>query len=429
MAWLKSIMRWLNSKALFQFLCFIYSSFMRNRGLEKAKSLTYTTLFAVVPFITLVFAILSAFPSFQVFGSQIQEMIFDRLLPSSSSELESYLSSFADQAKNLTWVGGLMLLVTAFLMLVNVERNFNQIWGVKNQRKGLSSFLLYWSVLSLGPLLLGVGFAVSSYVTSLVLFEIFSDVSASVGASSLILSFFPTLLTAGAFTLIYVAVPNCGVRLKDGIVGGAVVALSFILVKNIFTRFISTASYELVYGTFAVIPIFLLWIYVSWVLILLGANLVRCIPIFTVNKAEQEAHSYIVVLALLHDFWFKQQSGQSVKLKTLMSKASPFQNTQIEELLDFLVQENIVRSCSSAEYSLIRDLQSISLWELFNNMPDAMPKVPELAMFPSELEQYVPDYDSLKSRFCQVERMTKEEFPESLSDFFRHSDEVYNVEN
>src|SRR5690606_11604072 len=159
------------------FLLFLLSSFNKHKGMENAKSLTYTSLFAVVPLITLVFTILSAFPSFRVFGDQVQTLIFNRLLPSSSLELEGYLATFASQARNLTWVGALMLFVTSYLMLVNVERNFNLIWGVEESRKGLSSFLLYWSVLSLGPLLLGVGFAISSYVTSLTLFERFNEVS------------------------------------------------------------------------------------------------------------------------------------------------------------------------------------------------------------------------------------------------------------
>ena len=228
------------------FVCFVYREFTLNHGLEFAKSLTYMSLFAVVPLLTLMLAILSAFPSFQVFGNEIQEMIFQRLLPSSTSELEDYLANFAGQAKNLTWAGAVMLLATAYFMLVNIERSFNRIWDVSQQRKGISSFMLYWSVLSLSPLLLGVGFAISSYITSLSLFETFTEVSDLVGARSLVLSLFPTVLTTLGFTLLYVAVPNCGVRLVHGLIGGAVVALLFILVKWVFALFIGMASYEFV---------------------------------------------------------------------------------------------------------------------------------------------------------------------------------------
>ena len=223
--------QWIKPEVIWRFLNFVFKESLANQGLENAKSLTYMSLFAVVPLLTLILAILSAFPSFQVFGNQIQDMIFNRLLPSSSSELEVYLSDFSEQAKNLTWIGAVMLLATAYLMLVNIERSFNRIWSVAQQRKGIASFLLYWSVLSLSPLLLGVGFAISSYITSFTLFEKFTEVSDIVGAKSMVLSIFPAVTTTIAFTLLYVAVPNCGVRLRHALTGGLVVALLFIIVK------------------------------------------------------------------------------------------------------------------------------------------------------------------------------------------------------
>src|SRR5690606_12563775 len=134
---------------------------------------------------TLIVAILSVFPSFQVFGEQVQHMLFERLLPSSTLQLEEYVADFAAQAKQLTWVGAVMLLVTASLMLVNIEGQFNQIWGVSKLRHGMASFLLYWCVLSLGPLLLGMGFAISSYLTSLTLFQRFTEVTDLFGANAL----------------------------------------------------------------------------------------------------------------------------------------------------------------------------------------------------------------------------------------------------
>ena len=165
--------QWMKPDVIRRFLGFVWGEFHGNHGTENAKSLTYMSLFAVVPLLTMILAILSAFPSFQIFGTQIQDMLLNNLLPSSSSELESYLSDFTEKAKNLTWIGALMLLGSAYLMLVNVERSFNRIWNVNLPRKGIGSFLLYWSILSLSPLLLGVGFAISSYITSLTLFENF----------------------------------------------------------------------------------------------------------------------------------------------------------------------------------------------------------------------------------------------------------------
>ncbi len=371
-------MVWLHPKILFQFLRFTASSFMDYRGLENAKSLTFTSLFAVIPLMTLTVIILSAFPSLQIFGGQVEEMIFDRLLPSSSNELQSYLANFAVQAKNLTLIGLIMLIVTSYLMLTNIERSFNLIWGVSEQRKGLASFLLYWSVLSLGPMLLGIGFAISSYITTLEFFDSITEVSDFVGVSNIALNFFPTVLTAFAFTLVYVAVPNCGVKLIHGFIGGLVVALFFILVKLIFTRFIASASYEFVYGTFAAIPIFLLWIYVCWVVILMGANLVRSIPLFSAQQVSGGVNPVILMLALLHKFWEKHQTGESLRIKELIDENWPFQEIPIATFLNILKQQNFIRSCNQEEYLLTKDLHSVSLWNLLRILPWPLPSPDEI---------------------------------------------------
>src|SRR5690606_38349390 len=209
-----------------------------------------------------------------------------------------------------TWIGALMLVVTSYLMLRNIERSFNVIWGVGQLRQGLASFLLYGSVLSLGPLMLGAGFAISSYVASLALFDQVANFTQNLGAGASVLEVFPALLTVAGFTLLYSAVPNCGVQLRHALIGAVVVALAFTVVKWVFTSFIAGASYAIVYGTFAAIPIFLLWIYVCWVVILFGANLVRSIPLFAMNAMTETVHPSLVLLALMHKLWERQQNGE-----------------------------------------------------------------------------------------------------------------------
>lgn len=273
-------------RAFTQFLLLVHRSFMRNKGLENAKALTYTSLFAVVPLLTLTLTLFSLVPAFQSFGERIQNLLLDHLLPSSGREIEAYLEEFAVHARNLTWVGAAILVVTAVLMLRDIENCFNHIWGVAELRRSPLNLLLYWVGMSLSPLLLGIGLVLSSYLTSLSLFERFSELSGVVGARSAVLEFFPVLLVIGAFTLLYTVVPNCKVRKRDALVGALVVVMILKLVQWAFTLSITTASYQLVYGTFAALPIFLLWLYLCWVVILAGANLVYCLPDFTAgNKA------------------------------------------------------------------------------------------------------------------------------------------------
>lgn len=415
-------MQWFKPNVILQFLRYVFHIFLRHQGFDRARALTFTSLFAVVPLLTLTIAILSAFPTFQVFGSEIQSMIFDRLLPAYSSELENYMASFIQQARALTWVGALMLLATAYFMLVEIEKSFNVIWGVGDLRKGLSSFLLYWSVLSLGPLLLGLAFAISSYITSLSLFETFTEMSETVGANNLLLQIFPLVSGALGFTFLYMAVPNCGVQFRHAVVGGVAVTFSFVIVKQIFTWFISVTSYQIVYGTFAAIPIFLMWIYICWVLILLGANLVRAIPLFSMERTSYSVHPTLLMLALLHNFWSKHQEGSGLNVRELVEDRWPFSGNQIEQFIDLLIERRVIRACSQDEYILARDLKNVTIWEVLKWLPWPPPREEELARpLPDAVRRHLPDFETLKDRFETVEESSKEQFSQSVDNFFRKS--------
>lgn len=397
----------------------VVRSFQANKGLEAAKSLTYTSLFAVVPLLTLIVAILSVFPSFQVFGEQVQHMLFERLLPSSTLQLEEYLADFAAQAKQLTWVGAVMLLVTAYLMLVNIEGQFNQIWGVSKLRHGMASFLLYWCVLSLGPLLLGMGFAISSYLTSLTLFQRFTEVTDLFGANALVLRIFPVVLTIGAFTLVYAAVPNCPVRVRHALAGGVVVALAFVVVKWVFGVFIATASYELVYGTFAALPIFLLWLYVCWVVILVGANLVHMLPNWRHSSESSYVHPTVLMLALLHVFWEQQQRGESVNARELMARWWVIPRFDVENLLRLLSEHKLIRHVGNDEYTLMRDLHGVTMWQVLRTCPWAPPSLQDLQQpVPEQLQPHLPPLLELQGKFTQLEHALQQSFEVSLGDDF-----------
>ena len=270
-----------------QFLLLVYRNFMLHQGLESAKSLTYTSLFAVVPLLTLMLILFAMFPVFQGLSDSVEDLLLKHLLPSSGREIEAYLEEFAVQARSLTWLGVLMLVITAVLMLRAIESNFNRIWGVPEMRKGTLSLLAYWGVMSLGPFMLGIGLVLSSYLTSMSLFERFTELSGLIGARSAVLEFFPALLAIGAFMLLYMTVPNCKVDKRDALIGSVVVVLILDGMQWVFTLSITTASYQLVYGTFAALPIFLLWLYVCWAVILAGANLVYCLPQYNMKLPHQ----------------------------------------------------------------------------------------------------------------------------------------------
>ena len=151
----------------FLFIINVYKHFIANKGVRNAAALTYTTLFAVVPLMTVTYAMLAAIPSMQGAGDGLQAWVFDNFVPTTGEVVQDYLSGFAAQAKSLTGVGIAMLILTSIMMMKTIENAFNFIWRVNEPRKGLSSFLLYWAVLSLGPILIGLGLVLTSYITSL----------------------------------------------------------------------------------------------------------------------------------------------------------------------------------------------------------------------------------------------------------------------
>ena len=138
---------------------------------QSAAALTYTTLFAIVPVMTVSFVVLSSVPTLQGKSAQLQEWAFEYFVPSAGNMLLDHLQSFAKQATNLTGLGIVFLVVTSVLMLSTVEQTLNRIWKVQTPRKGLVSLLMYWALLSLGPICLGLGLAITSYLTSQAIFS------------------------------------------------------------------------------------------------------------------------------------------------------------------------------------------------------------------------------------------------------------------
>lgn len=271
------------------FLWFGYQHFDSSKCLTSAAALTYVSLFAIVPLITVTYVAFSFFPSYQSLGLQVEEFLFSHFLPDTSADLVKYLKTFANQAKNLTWIGVIFLVFSVQMMIKNIEDNLNVIWGVKRRPRGFIKLIIYWLVLSIGPLLLGATLAMSTYVFSLQLFGNITEYK----AIKTLLGAAPFFLTWLAFTILFVALPNSRVTLWHGVVGAGITTIFFHGLKAIFAWVVTYSSYGLVYGAFAAIPLFLLWINLTWAIILGGAVLVYSIenyrhsPTDSVNEEKK----------------------------------------------------------------------------------------------------------------------------------------------
>ncbi len=355
-------------------LQYLWRRFIDDECMRSAAALTYMSLFALVPLMTVMYAMLSAIPDFQGVADKFQDLLFDNLFPAGSSEqdaisvarqqVQGYLSSFSQQARNLTGPGVGLLMVVAILMLRNVETAFNVIWRTHRNRSAIASFLLYWAVLSLGPILVGLAFGISNY---LVIVDRFVEEYDVIGVGRLLLETAPILLTAAAFSLLYAAVPNCRVTISHAVIGGLVTALVFDFARGLFTLLVVKSSYTAVYGAFAAFPLLLLWIYVSWNIVLGGGVLVHSLSSYR-HEAAVNMPPLIKALIVLQLLWQHHQRGESIGEFELLQGANGqragLASDTWRRLSDVFLRRRLVQIDEKGRYLLSRDLDQVSYWQL-----------------------------------------------------------------
>jgi membrane protein len=351
--------------SVWAFLRLLGRQFVDDGCQSSAAALTYTTLFAIVPIMTVMFAVIAAMPELSDRGMVIQHWAFDYLVPSAGSQILEHLNEFSRQATKLTGIGVVFLIVTSVLMLRTIEQTLNRIWKIREPRKGLTSLMMYWAVLSLGPLLLGAGLGISSYLTSV---SLITDTVAYLGGVRFWLSLLPFLLTLAILTLLYTVVPNTSVPVRQGVLGAAVAALLFELAKAAFAQFIKHApSYQVVYGAFAAVPVFLLWVYISWVLVLLGAELVRALVVF--EEYRRRVPRLQAMMRLLHVFWQRQKEGRILNRNEVRRVLRESGVTHWDEFRNLLQECKLIRRTEEGGYMLSRDLRQITLSQLVAMLP------------------------------------------------------------
>jgi membrane protein len=301
----------------------------------------------------------SIIPAFKSVGDQFQALIFSHLLPSNEGLIIKYLNNFTLQARKLTAFGVMFLMVSAYFMLKNIEKNFNDIWSVPHERRGVANFLLYWAILSLGPLLIGLAVLMNTYLMSL---RIFVDHYDSYNLIDQVFEWMPWLLTSAAFTLLYIAVPNCKVPVGHAVLGGVLTLLVFELVKKGFSLMVSHSSLNFIYGAFAVVPLFLLWLNLSWMIILGGAVFVRSIGLHQIHLKDRHYPDLFGCLLVLWQFHVASFKGDSVRNTQLLHLG--LSTTQWQRIREMLLNNKIITSNQQNEYVLCRDLARLHISEL-----------------------------------------------------------------
>ncbi len=349
------------------FLGQIGEQFVENGLLNSAAALTYTTLFAVVPLMTVGYVILSVLPAFSGVSEQIQNFVFDNFVPESSALIQDTLNDFASQARGLTLAGVAFLIITAFLMLVTMEQAFNRIWQVTQPRRGLPRFLVYWGVLTCGPPLLAAGLLISSYLISL---PLVSDIDAF-GLRETLLGFVPVLFSVAGFTILYYAMPNCHVPFRHALVGGVLTMLLFEGAKWVFAEVVSNSSMALIYGTFAAVPLFLTWIYLVWALILASAIFVRTLALER-GETESDGEPLLVKAARVLNLLYQAHMRGEAVTDAQITKVVNLTREERRVVFGVLEQMNLLSHTDQKEHALGRNLKSVTLWDLYQRLPGGL---------------------------------------------------------
>ncbi|MFV1851367.1 MAG: YihY family inner membrane protein [Thalassospira sp.] len=244
--------------------------FVYDKSIQRAAGLSYTTLLALVPLLAVALTILSAFPVFDQFKDQIMDVIFRNFLPETGEQVVEYLGSFLQNTGQMTAIGTIILAMTAIMLLGSIEGAMNEVFRVTSPRKFLSRLVVFWTLLTIGPMLLGLSLSIASYIFAM---------RHTVGAENLgnhigqLTFLVPFILSSAAFSLLFIGMPNRSIEIVDGLAGGVVSAALFEALKKGFGFYVTTfPTYQTIYGAVAIVPIFLLWMYLTWIVILLGAQ-------------------------------------------------------------------------------------------------------------------------------------------------------------
>ena len=360
---LKDIVR--QFRLLGHFVVLVYRRFKEERCFQLCGSLTFTTLLALVPLITIMATVMTAFPVFDNVVETLRAYVASNLVPAGSSRLITvYMQQFTENAAKLTALGIVLLGVSAIMLMLTIDRAFNTIWRVKRPRSLIQRVLIYWSVLTIGPMLIGGSLSLTSWLVT-------QSLGVGRQAPELTVAFLklgPLFLTSVAFGFLYRTVPNRQVTVLDAVVGGIIAAFAFEAMKIGFGHFVANfASYKLVYGTFASLPILLMWIYLSWVVIVFAAVITAVLPYWRTGGVILEqapGAQFVSAMEILRMLYRAYLDGYVLNLQQLRT-ALKLSWEEAESILDKLVGAGWVAKLQGNGWVLARDAGGIPVKEIF----------------------------------------------------------------
>lgn len=357
---------------------FLWQRFIDDKCFETAGALSYTTLVSLVPLMVAVLAMFSAFPVFQGARDTLLNFVFQNFVPATGAKVQQTLQTFADNASQLTGISILVMLFSALSMMVSIEDRMNRIWRVHQPRGWGSRLLLYWAALTLGPILVVGGIAVTSYVTAM---PLLAGAYQHLGLGQRLLAVLPFVVTFITLWLMYGTVPNCKVKRVDAAIGALLGAVLFEIARWGFTLFVSNAqTYQQIYGVLATIPIFLLWVYLSWVIAILGASIAASLSAYEYHAPAQtlaEGAEFLGLLVVLQHFVEAQRQGCSVDPATVRLREPYLSSSSIACYFADLQRADLIQRGEAGGWLLSRSLDSTDLLRVYRHTGYRLPLQPE----------------------------------------------------
>jgi membrane protein len=351
------------------FAAYVWSRFLTERCLRMAASLSYTSLLAIVPLTAIAFAMLAAFPVFDGVRGQLQSVLFANLLPDSAEAMSDYFDQFVRNTARLTAVGIVGLALTAVLLLGTVESSLNTIFRVARPRAMVPRLLAFWALITLGPLLLGASFSLSTFFFAATQW-LGLDILA--GPMGRLTKSMPTVIIIVLLMFFYTVIPNRSVRLGAAAVGGVVAGLLFAGLRGVFGYYVASfPTYQTIYGAVSAIPIFLVWMYLSWTVVLLGAVLTAALgewrlaggrPTGDALPAGLRLAAAVAVLGRLDG---AARTGGTVTRSRLL-RTTRIGDAALDRLLGELREAKFVEHAAAGGWLLARDLSRATLADLLD---------------------------------------------------------------
>jgi membrane protein len=359
----------------------VIDRFVEDKCIQRASALAYASLLAIVPLVALGFSVFTSFKAFNEVATHVRDLLLQYLLPTSQEEVQAYLAQITNKATALSIFGIIGLLFTATALLNTTEEAFNHIWRISRTRPWLSKFMTFWATLTLAPVLLGASITITSYFTAL---PIIRDVAHGASLLSEVPFLVPWLMSSLALAFLYMLLPNTSVPFRFAFIGGLIAGALFELTKIGFAFYVTKlAHYELLYGALGALPIFLIWLYLVWVVVLFGAE-----TAFGLQHPEQSKKESVVFLQPGMQQFFSHlillRAAEALSRGKRLGTAELAQETGVpdnilQEWLDHLAAQGLLRRVTddpADAWVLGQDADRLTLSRVYhalNKMPMLIP--------------------------------------------------------